>query len=341
MLIKSTDDKQALLAQLENLLGKADPKTKSRIEEKLRIMRAGIKGEKEAAYLLDFDFATSKNVAVIHDLRLEINGRVAQIDHLLIDRMLGIYVLETKHLKDSMKITEDGEFMRWNSYKKTHEGMPSPLAQNERHISVLKDAIQQIEWPTRLGLRLMPSFSSFILVSPGTRIDRPKKFDTSAIIKADDFKKARERAIDQEGIISSIGSVAKLVNSETLEGIARQMAALHMPQHASPTSAFMPRPAAPAIPSTSEQQTAAIAIKPETPTSSIETSCRHCQGKTLAISYGKYGYYFKCKDCDGNTPIQTGCPINGHRERIRKDGKLFYRECADCKRSELYWTNPD
>ncbi|MXR36849.1 nuclease-related domain-containing protein [Craterilacuibacter sinensis] len=340
MLIKSTDDKQPLLAQLENLLGKADPKTKTRIEEKLRIMRAGIKGEKEAAYLLDFDFTTSKNVAVIHDLRLEINGRVAQIDHLLIDRMLEIYVLETKHLKDSMKITEDGEFMRWNSYKKTHEGMPSPLAQNERHISVLKDAVQQIEWPTRLGLRLMPSFSSFILVSPGTRIDRPKKFDTRAIIKADDFKKARERAIEQEGIIGAIGSVAKMVSSETLEGIARQMAALHIPQHTSAAKTFTPRPAVPAIASVPEQQAAPVTIKPELP-APIEISCRHCQGKTLAISYGKYGYYFKCKECDGNTPIQTGCAIDGHRERIRKDGKLFYRECSDCKRSELYWTNPD
>lgn len=57
------------------------------------------------------------------------------------------------------------------------------------------------------------------------------------------------------------------------------------------------------------------------------------------MQYGKYGYYFKCADCDGNTPIKIGCGHDGHKERIRKDGVKFFRECEQCKTSSLYFVN--
>ena len=71
-------------------------------------------------------------VITIHDLRLEVNGRVAQIDHLLVNRTMTFYVFETKHFHAGIKIGEDGQFLKWNNYRKTFEGMPStpknPLA---------------------------------------------------------------------------------------------------------------------------------------------------------------------------------------------------------------------
>jgi hypothetical protein len=57
-------------------------------------------------------------MAVIHDLRLDIDGRVAQIDHLLIHRSLNCFVLETKQVHAGLKITETGEFLRWNDWKR-------------------------------------------------------------------------------------------------------------------------------------------------------------------------------------------------------------------------------
>ena len=42
----------------------------------------------------------------------------------------------------------------WNPSTKSYEGLPSPLAQNERHIAVLRDAFVRIDLPTRLGIRL-------------------------------------------------------------------------------------------------------------------------------------------------------------------------------------------
>ncbi len=123
MLLKAPDDKRPLLLELERLAATAAPRQKREIEEMLRTLRAGIKGEQEAAYLLDFQFKVSRNTAILHDLRLELYGRVAQIDYLLLHRTLNIFVLETKHFLTGIRITEGGEFLRWDSYRKAYEGI--------------------------------------------------------------------------------------------------------------------------------------------------------------------------------------------------------------------------
>src|SRR5690606_15808502 len=122
-------------------------------------------------------------IAVIHDLRLEINGRVAQIDHLLIGRMLEVYVLETKTFSTGITINEHGEFSL--PYEGKEIGIPSPIEQNNRHIRVLEDAFKEIGHPTRLGIPMPPSFRSVVLVSPKATIKRPKtsKIDLESIVK--------------------------------------------------------------------------------------------------------------------------------------------------------------
>src|SRR3546814_90907 len=163
----------------------------------------------------------------LHDLRLEHGGRTAQIDHLLINRWMDVYVLETKHFHAGIKITEDGEFLRWNNYQKTYEGMASPLEQNERHIQVLKDVMAQIELPTRLGVRIPPSFQSFVLVGPEAKIYRPKRFDASRVVKADQLKKAIWRDFDNENpLIGLLRTASRVVSGETVEFVARQLEAL-------------------------------------------------------------------------------------------------------------------
>ena len=304
---------------------------KRRIEQELRVVQAGVKGEQEAAYLIDFHFKDRESWVVIHDLRLEIDGRVAQIDHLLLHRCLDCYVLETKHFSSGMKITEDGEFLRWNHYKKTYEGMASPLAQNDRHVAVLRDAFDRIEMPTRLGVRLSPVFYPFVLVSPTARVDRPRKFDSSRIIKADALRDTINGLIDKTSVLNAIGSAARLVSVETLQEIGKQLVALHKPAAFDVAARFgiTDRESTPA-PAMSR-----VRIRGE------KASCRACGSETLAIQYGKFAYYFKCTACGGNTPIKLTCGHAGHRERLRKDVARFYRECAECKSSSLYFVNPN
>lgn len=345
MLLKSADNKDDQIIDLERLVSTAPADKKAKIEQELRNVRAGLKGEQEAAYLIDFGLKDSRNTLVLHDLRFEIDGRVAQIDHLLLHRTLTVYALETKSFHAGLKITEEGEFMRWNGFKKTYEGMASPVAQNDRHIAVLKDVFEQVDMPTRLGLRLGPTFESYILVSPNARVDRPKKYDTSRVLKADMLMDALDKRFEKEGVFERLASTAKLVSFETLNDIGQQLIKRHQPASFNYAARFGLADAdsaalvikepdhvayvAEAAPAVAEQQKADSGVK-----------CRSCESGNLSVQYGKYGYYFKCADCDGNTPIKVSCGKEDHKERIRKDGSKFFRECEQCKTSSLYFVNP-
>lgn len=344
MLIKQADDQSAFVLELERLAAGNGPEAK-RAAEDLRIRKAGLKGERESAYLIDFDFAHSPNWAVIHDLRLEHRGRVAQIDHLLINRWMDIYVLETKHFHAGLKITEQGEFLRWDSYKRIHLGMPSPLQQNERHIAVLRDVIGQLEWPVRLGLRIAPTFQTLILVAPNARIDRPRKFDSSRVIKADQLKPRIWKDIDEEnGLLGLIKTAAKIVSRDTVELVARKLIAYHQPlsrnrpleQREPPARTIVQTSARPQIEPTFDTPPAESRRQSESTT--VAPACKACSSQKGDILYGKFGYYFKCHGCKTNTAIRFNC-LPGHRPRIRKQGFAFYRECADCGTSTFFHRN--
>ncbi|MEO8998088.1 MAG: nuclease-related domain-containing protein [Rhodanobacter sp.] len=349
MLIKKSDDRSEELAQLERLAKFSTGDAAKYAAKDLAIRKAGFKGEAESAYLIDFDFADSVNWAVIHDLRLEYKGRTAQIDHLLINRWMECYVLETKHFRDGVKITEDGEFMRWNRFKHTFEGMPSPLEQNDRHIAVLRDAMKAIDLPTRLGMRIQLSFQSLILVSPTARIDRPKKFDASRVIKADQLRARISRDIDNENaFIGIVMTAAKIVSADTVRDVAKQLAKLHRPvkstepmsvlaASASISSVTPIRSAKIAEPPVTTYRTV-VSATPVTLSSSTGSRCKDCQGVDGSIQYGKYGYYFQCTKCSANTAIKFTCQA-GHKPRLRKAGTKFYRECAECSTSEIYFIN--
>lgn len=302
-------------------------------------MRAGDKGEQESAYFIDFESAASKNRVVLHDLRFEVNGRVAQIDHLMINRLLDVYVFETKHFNSGIKITEEGEFLRWNDYKKTFEGMPSPLLQNERHIQVLKDVFDQIDMPTRLGMRLAPTFHTLVLIAPNARIDRPKKFDTSRVVKADALGKTLKIDNEEASILGALGSVAKIVSLETIEDIGRQLILRHSPTSINYTAKFGLNHVQQSNPAPTVDSMPAKVQHWQISQTNEALKCRACGSENISIQYGKYGYFFKCASCDGNSPIKLGCGEEGHKERLRKDGKKFFRECAECKTSTLYFQN--
>lgn len=350
MRVKAADDRTAELAMLDAHAKAAEPATRKRLDEELRIRRAGLKGEVESAYHIDFHFGTTKNWAIVHDLRLEFGGRVAQIDHLLINRWLECYVLESKHFHAGLRITEDGEFERWNNYTKAYEGMASPLLQNERHIEVLRQVVDTIELPSRLGLRMPLSFHTLIMVSPDARIVRPKKFDTSRVIKADQLKQRLWKDIDEKnGLIAVVTTAAKLVSTDTVDSVARQLVAKHRPLVlAMPAPVATPAPpliksvVAPSLmPGDLPSPTAITpASAPTLPsTSSVGApSCKKCQGVAGRVLHGQYGYYFKCDTCAGNTAIRFNCQP-GHKPRLRKQGEQFYRECAECGGSELFFQN--
>jgi hypothetical protein len=340
MILKQSDDKEPQIKELEALLSIAPTIVKPKIEKELSMLRAGIKGEQESIYQIDFNFRDSKNFVVIHDLRFEINGNVAQIDHLIINRILDVYCLETKHFHAGIKITDDGEFMQYVPTKKIYVGMPSPIAQNERHIKVLQDIFKfYVDMPTRLGWTLSPNFHSRILVNNSAIVNRSKKFDSSCVIKSDQFFKLFRK--DMDG--TSLTSLAKVVSSETIENIAHQLISLHKPIKFNYRAKFgLDKTDDVKLQDKVTKQPAVIEQSPKTEVIELTEnihSCKKCKSKNVKIQYGKFGYYYKCSDCDGNSNIKVECLVAGHSAKLRKDGNKFFKDCVDCKSSNLYFEN--
>jgi hypothetical protein len=233
MIIKRMDSKLEDIRELEILLrGKLSYHQRFLIERELKAIKSGVSGERDSAYYVDFYFGDSRNWAVIHDLRLEHKGKVAQIDHLLINRFFDIYVLESKSYSDKLRITPEGEFQAY--YGKGWIGIPSPIEQNKRHIHLLNLFLKQHDiLPKRVGITIRPRFKNLILVSQKSVIRRPpkKKFDTGSVIKADTLRTKIDREVDKGmNPLSDLATLSKICSSSTLMKTARTLAGFHKPK---------------------------------------------------------------------------------------------------------------
>lgn len=226
MLFKTADDKTPHFEALSALLDRpdVDAALRKRIDFELKTCRAGVRGEAEAAYEIDFNYKAREGWAIIHDLRIEVGDRTAQIDHLLLNRLLECYVLETKSFSEGLGVNEHGEFVRFFGGRPS--GMPSPIEQNRKHIAVLEAlfASGSLTLPTRLGMTLRPNCKSFIVVSSGARISRPKTDlpGLNELVKADQLKTRLDKEVER-------ASLLKLVAAETVHSLARQLVAHHRP----------------------------------------------------------------------------------------------------------------
>ena len=161
MLLKTADDRAPDIASLEALLRRPgiDARVARSIEGEIWAIRLGARAEADAAYQLDFNLKDGGHWAVIHDLRLDIEGQVAQIDHLVISRMLEVFVCESKSYSGGVKVNEFGEWITFRDRRPV--GIPSPIEQNRRHIAVLERAI-------KLGYFELPRRVIAIKWSPGS-----------------------------------------------------------------------------------------------------------------------------------------------------------------------------
>lgn len=226
------DSNATEIGELSSLLKeKLNPKQKFQIERELRAIKNGAGGEENSAYFINFHFEKSKNWAVIHDLRLENEGRSAQIDHILINRLFRFFVLESKNYSGGVKITPQGEFESF--YGKKTFGIESPIEQNKRHILFLEDFLKSRDiLPRRMGVPIRPEFRSLILIAPKSTISRPpgNGFDTSSVIKADALATKIDEMADENSLLSDLASIRKLSSSETVEEFAKKLVSFHQPK---------------------------------------------------------------------------------------------------------------
>jgi hypothetical protein len=232
MIYKDSDNKMPVVAILQRMLALAGPDKRPLIEHELRMMRAGIIAEREAVGLIDVYLKDSTRTAVVHDLRLVSNeGAVAQIDHLLIHRSRRFYLLDTRHFSHGLKITEDGEFLRWDDVGKRLEPMPSPLDALARQVTVLRDVLEPF------GLDDAP-VETLVLLAPNARIERTRRFDSARVMKADQFLEKLNSGMDHAQAATVLGNLNRTRMSDSIGDIAQKLIALHRPSTADTLARF-------------------------------------------------------------------------------------------------------
>ena len=231
MIIKEADDRSQAIETLNAFI--ADPRIPptaiQRITKERNNLSTGIANEGQAAYQLNFDYGHSENYMVLHDLRFETEKGATQIDHVLINRFLEFYVLESKTYSNGVSINERGEFSMWAGRKLI--GIASPIEQNNHHVTALKLLLNDLVMPERLGMSIKPTMKPFVLVGKTSNIKRPDKgnFNTDCVIKVDTFKTMLDDETKNTSFFSAVGSLAKVVSTGTIRQLAEQLAARHTP----------------------------------------------------------------------------------------------------------------
>lgn len=265
MLLKSADDKTKRLALLEDLQKspRLDGKQKKWLREELGRFRKGIQGEKDSAYYLDQYFKGGGNHVVLHDLRFKVDGDVAQIDHLIINRGFGCYLIETKNYSGNLTINDHGEFTA--EYDEDRFGIPSPIEQSRRHERILKRLLTTLGIANRTGAPL--DCYHVVMLHPKAIIRRPpaKAFDTSNVIKADQFPTWHGQFVDKSIGFTDVLKMAVNVRAlDTIKEWGEKLVRQHRPANQLELPEFM-QPRA----STSDSGAKAEQVSP--PAATIET----------------------------------------------------------------------
>lgn len=291
MLLKSADDKSKRLMLLEELQksNQLDYQQKKWLREELQRYKKGIQGERESAHYLDSYFKDGENHVLLHDLRFVIDGDVAQIDHLILNRTGHMFLIETKNYSGDLIVNEHGEFTV--QYDQDTFGIPSPWEQSRRHERILAKVLERLEIVGRIDKQ--PDFHHVVMMHPKAVIKRPdpKTFDTSFLIKADQFPTWHGKFAEK----MSAGVVLKaLFNIRKLETVVEWGEKLKR-QHRAPDMLTLPdfvKPRAkvemPAVVSPSPVLQATIAppaVVADAPEKRL--ICAHCNSK-ISYSEGKF-----------------------------------------------------
>ncbi len=300
-----------------------------------KYIQAGLAAEKQMAFYLKRTFGEVPNALVLNGIRLVHDGDAAQIDHLILHEF-GMIIVESKSVTTEVAINEHGEWMR--SFNGTKKGMPSPVLQAKRQGEFLKSYLQphtEVLLKKILGVQMkfdkMP-IDVVVAISDSGIIKRPKKSldELEYVCKADRAVEKVEQIINEyrkkDKAVLSLG--AYILGKSARANISAFLLENHSTLAASGHT------------ETEVLQSEEPKGKAEYASSKSFAACKHCNGNMVEVTYGRYGYYLKCRECEKNTPIKENCSGCGTQLRVRKEKEKFFLECKECNSSSLFHVNP-
>lgn len=303
----------------------------------------GYQAEKQMAFYLKRAFQDSTDIFVINDLRLEMNDDVAQIDHLIVHRF-GFIIVESKSVTSKISINEYGEWVR--HYPKYTRGMPSPINQAKRQADFLKNFLMaRSEYLLRKRLVFKIAIDDFkfdvlVAISDSGIINRAKNTDLPEVHKADQISDSIKLLLaNYAGTNKNL--LTMKVNYQfadsSMENITNYLLKSHTPKTIEPEEAKQEAA------ELTEEKTKTVTQEETDTATKIEKvtamTCSKCKSENIQITYGRYGYYFKCGDCGGNSAIKLECQHSSCKPKISKKKDHFYKVCAACDTSDLYFIN--
>lgn len=328
-MIISTPAYQTAIDRINTIL--ESDKISNNLRKQLRNEVIGLVAEKQVAYHLTTYFRDSDEIFVYNNFAFQDDQFKRQIDHLVFSRR-AFYLIESKSIAGTIWVNGEGEFHR--QYGRNKKSIKSPIeqvkTQETAFINLLKANKEKL-----LGkvLCMQKSFNSwtpkhFVAISEKGTIKRSGKEKFKELMKFDQIAStiAEHHKKTDIGLLKSIDDESResfnLLNKKEIERIINFLEASDISQeplekieelisHSKPHSTIYP---------------------------SEKFSCEKCGSSNLQIVFGK-NYYFKCNDCNGNTPIKLICKKCSGPMRTRKQKNKFYKVCKKCGIDELYFVN--
>lgn len=192
-------------------------------QDKLKIYKRGLWGERDTAHMIDRHFHGATSTAILHDLRLPDGmGGFAQFDHILLNRIAELAtIVEVKNYAGTLSKNEHDEWVVWYKGQKLPKDIPNPVAQAQRQREILRS------WMRQRGLgKAFPNISVFVAVPAACKIDRSKVGKEVPIVKSDNLFSAWESSWDVSGLEILL---SPRISSLDLQRLATILAQAHVP----------------------------------------------------------------------------------------------------------------
>ena len=304
-----------------------------------KLVKAGYLAERQMAFYLKRAFSDKNDIYVLNDIRLEQDGDIAQIDHLII-HTYGFIIIESKSVSSKVIVNEHAEWKRIFNTKET--GMPSPIQQAKRQSTFLKSFLQantMHAFRESIINKLIskPQFTNYkfdVLVAiSDTGIIERKNIELPEVFKADAIDEQIIKIISQrkkdllKALVNPFSSDGYSFHKDTIKKIAIILSSLHKPANISTLSeSYVQEEKIP-------YQKNITNISPDTKQAFI---CSKCKSHNLEIRFGR-NYYFKCLDCDANMPIKHTCNTPNCKPKTKKRKLQFFKVCEHCHTEELFY----
>lgn len=222
MLIKPADEKSSRLRLLQTLQQREGLDARQRNWLCVERWRA----EPTTNFLSAFE--ASENHAVLHDLRLETQGEVVEIDHLLIDRTMTFFVIDSHAFHADLHISPYGEF--WAEYAGARRFViDSPLARSRTNAAALQRVLVQSGVEGRM--KMPPVCVPLVVANMRSKITRPdpEAFDTRAVLWTEQFAHWYERYLTRFDPRAMLHAFINGASSEEVKRWAELLLAAHRP----------------------------------------------------------------------------------------------------------------